>query len=530
MAVTIDSNFPGGAVENVRFINENEIVFEAPLDGSPRSLWFYFRIRGAGGKTITLRQDNMERVLGVVESRTYAMVRPVVREGIDGEWERIPGNHIYFSDSPLYFCFTITPDSDETYVAFSYPYLYGDLEGFIKKYDSPCIKKVVLGKSGEARDFPMLLLEDTEANNEKKLIVCEARQHAGEVSGSYVLEGFMDAFLSDTDFGRSIRDKALLAVFPLADIDGVEEGRYGKDRPPVDFNRDWSYYPKHPEIKLMQDAIGGLASRHEFVLFTDLHSPQPGGNSYVIPARLSSIGEEKWNGLWAFAYELEKNLQDVCGFRVMDLDSEYLNWGGANYKFNAVQYIASKYSAASVTLETSYHVDRDGKTLGPEEWREMGRRLLNAAANSYVFGNGICSQDLNFQVSSVERIWKYWELVNIPENAHINEDGECISIESTGGVGQVWLTYRPMFSKDDNSRGSKKIIFDSLLKQKSQVEIMLYYYKDGVVVKATKPSCVYMEHGRFEYEMDTHIPGDIDDFKASVRIMGLNGKISIRIE
>ena len=103
----------------------------------------------------------------------------------------------------------------------------------------------------------------------------------------------------------------------MVDIDGVEEGRYGKNRPPVDFNRDWSYKPQHREVNVIQETVERLAARFKYVLFANFHSPQPGGMSYLIPARRSHMGDEKCKDFWKFAYEYEKSLEDVCGFNVM---------------------------------------------------------------------------------------------------------------------------------------------------------------------------------------------------------------------
>ena len=69
-SIRVDANFPGGAVENVE-INNLTIVFEAPLDNSPQSLWYFFRVIGAQGQRLTLIQKGLDHVLGVHESRGY---------------------------------------------------------------------------------------------------------------------------------------------------------------------------------------------------------------------------------------------------------------------------------------------------------------------------------------------------------------------------------------------------------------------------------------------------------------------------
>jgi murein tripeptide amidase MpaA len=62
-------------------------------------------------------------------------------------------------------------------------------------------------------------------------IYCTGRNHSGETPGAWALDGFIRRFAE-----RNVEDVALWVV-PFVDRDGVDEGRYGKDHWPRDFNR-----------------------------------------------------------------------------------------------------------------------------------------------------------------------------------------------------------------------------------------------------------------------------------------------------
>lgn len=302
----------------------------------------------------------MEQVLGVFEKGTYDQVQPVIRHGEEGEWVRVPKEQTKFSIDPPEFHFTVMPEEDTVYIAFCYPYTMENLNHFTAGRQSPYFKQRILGKTKKGRDFPMLLIGDTETGTEKQLVVCVARQHAGEVSGSYVLEGIIEAALAETELGRTIRERMVLTAFPFADLDGVEEGRYGKNRPPVDMNRDWSVNPQHPEVKMMQGEIGRLAEQFRYTLFIDIHAPQPGGNSYLIPSKISTMDKSKWHQFWNFYRAFDQAVQPIFTRGLDDFDPGSLNWSSSSYLLVAKQYHSIKYGATGMTMEVSYHRDRKG--------------------------------------------------------------------------------------------------------------------------------------------------------------------------
>ncbi|HUV06079.1 MAG TPA: M14 family zinc carboxypeptidase, partial [Spirochaetia bacterium] len=493
-------------------------------NGSPRSLWYYFRLRGGKGERITFEQRELEDVLGVLESRTYALTDPVIKHGDGGEWQRIDTNNVSFDRNPLGYSFSIVPETDTTYIAFSFPYTFSNLESFLRGAgDGSPISLDSIGKTAEGRDFPMMIVGDQAERNQSCCIVT-ARHHAGEVSGSYVLEGMIDAYLT----GREEQglSRLLLLVFPFVDLDGVESGRYGKDRPPVDFNRDWTAEPEHQEIRLIQRRIKEYAQRHKLLFYADLHAPQPGGTTYIVPARAASSSSDNYRRLWEFANAFEENVSGVSTCRVEDLDPDAINWGGEHYQHNSVQYHAREYGIPALCLETTYHYDSDLKLLNPTVWRQVGRCFGRTVFDGFYLQKED-SKGRSVRVSSRERVWDFWEMVSAPVDAELTERNKSMILESSES-GEAFITFRRYMAKEEECR----VKVDSRLAEKNfMMRLVTYFYRGRTVFGPLRSVQALVEPGVCEL-----VPGtDIDcleytSYRIGVGIKGLKGSLTVTID
>ncbi len=529
--IEVDANFPGGAVTQVRFDEGNRIRFAAPLDGSPQSLWFYFRVRGVQGKQLTLCQDQMEQVLGVFESETYKRVQPVIREGEEGEWTRVPKHQTKFSIDPLEFRFTITPSRDTVYIAFSYPYTTEHFQHFITSNPSPYLQQTVLGRTKEGRPFPAVTIGEEDESNRirKKLIVCQARQHAGEVSGSYVLEGIIKEALADTEQGRQLRKHMVLVVFPFVDLDGVQQGRYGKNRPPIDMGRDWSLEPNHPEIRMMQQEVERLARQYDFTLFMDLHAPQPGGNCYLIPDRRFAMGQQQWGKFWSFYEAFGDAVSRVCTCGFDDFDADSINWSGIYYHQTSKHYYSSKYKATTMTLETSYHVDRQGTLLTPDHWRSIGQIWLRVAQAYYSQPADIGWSELKRSHPSRDLLLEYWDMVKEPKHAKlIAIHKETFSFVSERDDGEMWMTCSTPFHASVAAPG---IQIDTDEGAPFQTEVILYRFNDEVALGEIISYYLHAANGSIVWQLPEEFHASVRDhaYKVSLRISGLRGTAHVQV-
>lgn len=525
MAMMIDANFPGGGLENVRIVHGNTVYYTAPVDGSLtyRTMWFAFRVRGAKGQQLTFVQEKMERTLEVNIYGTYGVVRPVVREGKDGQWMRIAAKDIIYDPQTLYFSFQYTPSSNETYIAFCYPYQLEDLMRWVKAHEgNPYLKIETLCKTLENRDLPILKIGDFESDQPKDLIRLAARVHSGETPGSYVLEGLMSRLLSGDEVGRKLLEKAVFLVLPMSNLDGVEEGRYGKDAPPVDINRDWRCDAKRGEIRQEQVLLEELSKKYRFVLNFDFHGPHPGGPTHLVPGRYSVMGEEKWKRSCRMRRYVEELFEPFAACRVEDLENIYFCWAEEKYMFNQTTYLSSVYDLEGFILECAYNQDRLGRELSPEKWRQMGHVFAKAIYDNYY------NSDFTFpdEIENLELCWPDWTMVCLPQSIEMLPEGRTMVLKAEKQYDRLIRTFDGFVTdKHYMNDGAYTVTCDG----KAKLKIYAYYYRDGRVAGHSKAFDLLLENETVEIPFEWLQAGtSYTSLLAGFRAGYLEGTITIR--
>jgi len=517
MAIIIDTNFPGGAVKSVSVNNDIIVTFSAPVDGSLNnySLWFYFRIRGAKGKKLHINQNEMEHILASLEVTGYGTVRPVVREGRNGEFYRIPLEDIVFCPNPISYSFTLTPKSDETYVAFCYPYQFADLLRFANIH-SDLLNMQVIGKTGEGRDYPVLLAGDNGDSN-KKLIIAIARQHSGESPSSFVLEGFMDQYLADNENAEKLREQSALLVLPMTHLDGVEEGRYGKDSPPQDFYNAWEVETIRPELHCFLNIIKEMSQKYKPGIFVDFHSPQPGAFSYIVPGQLSVLGQNGWKKVNQFIDLFEQLTLEQGSCRRQDLDKSYVNWNGKYNRLLASRVLADWYGMDTLSLETSYHLDCFMRYLSPDDWLFMGRQFCNGV-------NQIWFQNYNkdpVTLLSDELIWDGWEMLTHPVNTSVVAKPGYF--EATAEAEGAAVFFGDMRSVKNGTEGSYAIT------SIGNICISCYVYpcREGKTSRMSRPYYLALNNGETVLPFSLFETGSYDSYYIAFQVNSFKGTLIV---
>ncbi|GHV42604.1 hypothetical protein AGMMS49546_21820 [Spirochaetia bacterium] len=517
MAIIIDTNFPGGGADKVYIGANGTITFSAPVDGSltDRSLWFYFCVRGAKGKALCFIQQGMTHTLEPFYAGTYAAVRPVVREGPGGAFYRIPSSDTSFKADPISYTFTLTPKSDETYVAFCFPYQYADLLRFVETH-SKDISLRMIGKTEEGRDYPVLLIGD-DGNPKKKLIITTARQHSGESPGSFVLEGFLEQYLSENESGKYLRETSVLLVLPMTNLDGVEEGRYGKDAPPADFNRAWMTESIREELRSFLKLVDELLKIYKPGLYVDFHAPQPGGYSYVVLPRASVLGKEGWKRINLLVDLYEDLTRDRGSCRRQDLDREYINWGRDNYRLTATHLFSECYHIDAFSFESSYNTDCFGRYLSPEDWHFMGRQLCTAVGKIWFEAY----DSPGVITSTTELLWDGWEMVSIPKNTMVTAKPKMFRAEALGDGASIFFADLHRFKSDE--KGSYTLLCDN----ETQIICYVHYGKGDKIAVKSRPYYLCTEKGSVRIPFSLFVKEAYDFFQVAFNITSLKGSFSI---
>lgn len=230
----IDAQFPGGNILVDKIVGDTVYIHQNLHDTEGN--WFYwaFRVRGAENRTLVFKFIHPWKDLQKIN--VFASNGPAVStdDGVTWGWL---GSKTLSSHS---FSYTFSKETKDVRFSMGMPYTEIHLNRFLKKYAlHPNLEKSTLAISREGRSIERLHLGSLHGNAKYK-IVLTARHHACEMMGSYVLEGIMEEFLSDSPTGKWIRENAEVLVIPFIDKDGVENGDQGKNRRARDHNRDYS--------------------------------------------------------------------------------------------------------------------------------------------------------------------------------------------------------------------------------------------------------------------------------------------------
>lgn len=380
--IKMRTDFPGG---NGQLLAANangelvDVVFRAETKWrEPQANWFYFTLDGLTGKTIRLHLANAEQCLDDFGVQDWTLNHPVYRaEG--KEWQRIQKTQCIMNDMRCYDVFFDAPILGETMqFAFCYPYQVSDLTATLD--ECPRLPHTVIGYSALGRPIIRVSTNVGDESKEKKGVYIIARQHAGEVGGSWMLDGML-RFLN-SDEGMEMTKNQMWWIVPTMDVDGIEEGCYGKDQVWEDFNHSWAApFPKHVEIHAVEHDMDHWRDYCTPALFVDVHSP---GND--VRGHIFNIHMEMG--------KTHLDMVDTITDAYNDCLAECHYENSVNhYKFNKVNTSASKgilswdyatnhYNIPSIVSELSYQGPNGGGTYSLEDYRIMGKCFAMAIAQS----------------------------------------------------------------------------------------------------------------------------------------------------
>lgn len=109
----------------------------------------------------------------------------------------------------------------------------------------------------------------------KKVVVLIARVHPSEACSSYMIKGFLEAFLDmqDKDAAEFLRNHFYFLVIPMVNPDGVSVGNSRCSFSGNDLNQVWSNPDRfvHPEIFYIKRLMIKLKKENDLIFFTDFH-------------------------------------------------------------------------------------------------------------------------------------------------------------------------------------------------------------------------------------------------------------------
>lgn len=336
----------------VRFLSEPR--------SSPQSLWWHLEADNLQGKPVRFVWMNADHALG--NANSLGNIRPVVRAS-GGGWVRCPSVEVVTADDGRReLAFEHTRPSERVAAAFCYPYCSDHFQLTLDEAHLPAPD--IIGVTGEGRPLPRVRL----GGSGEAGVYLMARQHAGETPGSWVLDGLIRALAKDGLGGID------WWVVPFVDLDGVENGDYGKDAHPWDFNRAWEQMPMRPEVLSIQADLRRFAARHPKRLVIDLHAPGHAEDGLWVfmprshrPPEQRAVSESVVTALASEFTEIEpsKLRRETNYASRWGMDATATSWAWDHL---------DRTPAASI--ETSYQ-SLAGKGLDIDGYRDIGRRLVS---------------------------------------------------------------------------------------------------------------------------------------------------------
>lgn len=116
--------------------------------------------------------------------------------------------------------------------------------------------------------------EVKEKLREKKVVIVTARIHPGETCGSYVMEGFIKFITSEDPVAIELRERLIIKIVPMMNVDGVVLGNYRCCLSGHDLNRNFASPDAklHPAICAVKKMVSDLQAQNKEILgYIDLH-------------------------------------------------------------------------------------------------------------------------------------------------------------------------------------------------------------------------------------------------------------------
>jgi hypothetical protein len=375
MELEITADFPGGNGKILRYrpIPEGwEIEFLAESKKlEPMPLWFYLAAVCQGAARLRFKLMNARQCLGRMED--WALNAPVYRAD-GGKWRRCSRASVESGEghAPVA-VFEVPAEGRRTELAFCYPYHQENLAALLSE-NSPWTPYTV----GYSLNGRPLVRYATETALAKPGIYMIARQHSGETSGGWVLDGLM----RQVGQAAHLRETLQWWAVPFADPDGVEEGCYGKDHYPHDLNRAWSSPSPRVEVKALQMDLMHWKRQSTPFAIVDFHSPSHHERGFYlyVPREPEDCKRRGERFAETFCEAVPPRLR---GSEVWRVSSQFKT--SAQEGLKLAEFIVQRfqeYPILMITPEISYQGAAEPYTI--EDYRLLGETLAETLYQFYV--------------------------------------------------------------------------------------------------------------------------------------------------
>ena len=366
--IQIDAAFDGGNIEVLSIEGTSAHLKIRKDHQSDFFQWFYFRVSGSAGRTLTLK-------LTALNASAYPGGWPdynaVVSE--DREFWGRASSSFDSSEDDGTLTITYAPRTDMAWFAYFAPYSmerHHDLISGAALADD--VTHRVLGHSIDGQPIDCLELGDG-----PKQVWLYARQHPGESMAEWWMEGALDCLTDPGDsVARKLRQLCRFHIVPNVNPDGSRRGYLRTNAVGINLNREWSApsADKSPEVLCIRDAMDETGV--DFAI--DVHGDE------AIPAVFLAgfQGIPSWTQQLQAGYDRYAAILDR---RTPDFQTRVgyppARAAQANLTMSTNQ-LAERFDAVAMTLEMPFKDNNElpcsAQGWSPERSAMLGRECLGA--------------------------------------------------------------------------------------------------------------------------------------------------------
>ena len=290
----VSTDFPNGGGE-VSIIQQDPVVIrikphrQAEDDWS--RVWGHFRVQGfnAGEQIILQLAPGEPASAGITPQACFTYDQQVWGRTDTGSPAEMEGRKFYIYKHVV--------RGSSVWFAYDLPYTPAHVESVLlpAAREKPGVEVFTLCRTRQDRPVHGLKLNATgRGNKEEYGIWFHARAHAFESGASWVLHELALWLLSDDPAASALREISSVTIVPIVDVDGVVEGRTGKNHPPYDHNRGWAEKHNHwPEVRTIQRQLSDMAAKDSLDMYIDFHGPAGLHHPYFIVPTEESLPHAK---------------------------------------------------------------------------------------------------------------------------------------------------------------------------------------------------------------------------------------------
>ncbi len=375
--ITVDADFPGGNILVDAIEGDTLTVRQDLRDTMTDWFYWYFRVTGAAGRTITVRFSKGN----VIGPRGPAV-------SLDGGWTWTwLGAEAVVEKTTFHYA--VPSGSSEVRFSFGMPYMEANLRKFLGRFGNhPGLEAGVLCTTEKGRPAERLRVGRLDGRAAHRVFIT-ARHHCCEMMASYALEGILETVLTDSGPGAWLRDQVEFMVIPFVDKDGVEQGDQGKNRAPRDHNRDYLGDSLYTTTRAIREQVPAWAGdRLRFAL--DMHCPwiRDGRNESLY--FVGGVNDANWQRAREFCRTLARV---QAGPLVYDPDDNLpfgQEWNTAANQTGGKTCSGWTSELPGIRVGTSVEIayaNARGRAVTAESARLFGRDLA-VAMSEFLKGNG----------------------------------------------------------------------------------------------------------------------------------------------